>query len=1045
MIDKLIIFSIRQKYVVGFFILLILGWGSYSVYKLPIDAIPDITNNQVLIITQNPNLSAYEIEKFVSSPIELAMANIPGLVEMRSVSRFSLSNVTLIFEDDMDVYKARQMVFERLLQLKNDMPPEFGNPTLAPISTGLGEIYQYVIKTEDLKDTSFSPMEIRTVQDWLVRKRLLSSPGIADISSFGGFVKEYQAKVKPELLKATGVTMDELFQALNNGTNNTGGTYIENEETALVVRGVGLAKNLEDIGDIVIKNNGNVPVTVDDVAEVSFGSSVRYGAMTRNGEEVVGGIILMRKGENATNVIKALKLKLKEVQKALPEGLEIAPFLDREEFVSRAIKTVVTNLVEGCIIVLLVLILILGDWRAALLSASVIPLSMLIAVSLMNQFGVLGNLMSLGAIDFGMLVDSAIIVVEAVVLELTLASKEYNSRFLSIFQKEEIITNAAIKVKKSVVYGGLIILIVYVPIMTLTGIEGKMFMPMAVTVSFAIFGALLLSLTYVPMMCTLFIKPHDHHGFLEGFADKLVNTLFTAYEPLLNLALRKKWWVIAISAVLLFLGLYSFSKIGGEFIPKIDEGDYSVEIRLPVGTSLTQSTRIAKKISVHLLEEYSAEVKNVVCKIGTSEIPTDPMPMEAMDLIIGLHPIKSWNKVHEKKELTEKIAEILDQYPGITYSIMQPIENRFNDMLSGAKTDIVVKVFGDDLDILISKGNQIANILQRVQGAKDVQVQKLGGLPQISIVYDRKRMQYFGISITQVNDVLQTAFAGKKAGTIYDGEKRYDLSVRLASEDRKSIDDIRNLSVVDKDGNVIPLKEIASISVEKGPAEISRENGERRINIGCNVRGRDVESLVNEAKGLIENEVKLSTGYRIDYGGQFENLTRAKGRLSIVLPIALLVIFGLLYATFGTIKDSVIIFSAVPLAAVGGIFSLLLRGMVFSISAGVGFIALFGVAVLNGILLIGHFKLLEEQGVYNIYHKVKLGIKEKFRPILLTSAVAAFGFLPMALSHGAGAEVQKPLATVVVGGLLSATILTLVVLPIIYVLANSKKQDTFEN
>lgn len=1039
MIESLIKLSIRNKLVVLSGVILITLWGSYSITKLPIDAIPDITNNQVLIITQNPNFSAFEMEKFVSAPIELAMSNLPGLEEIRSISKASLSNVTLIFKDEMDIYLARQMVFEKLLQLKNDMPPEFGNPTLAPISTGLGEIFQYTIKPENLDDTTFSATDLRTIQDWIVRKRLLSVKGVADISSFGGFVKEYQAKVKPELLKATNVTMEELFEALQKGSNNTGGSYLEKDEIAYTIRGVGLAKNLEDIGNIVIKLNGKVPVTVNDVADVSFGSAVRYGALTRNGEEAVGGIVLMRKGENATEVIKRLKEKIKDVQKALPKGLVISPFIDREEFVSRTIKTVVKNLVEGCLIVLLVLILILGDWKAAFLSASVIPLAMLIAVSLMNQFGVLGNLMSLGAIDFGMLVDSAIIVVEAVILEMTLMLNEYGANSLDIFEREEAVTNAAIRVKKSVVFGGLIILIVYIPIMTLTSIEGKMFSPMAITVAFAIFGALLLSLTYIPVMCIWFITPHSHQNLLTKFADKLVDSLFKIYEPLLTISLRNKWLVVGISLVFMAIGIFCFKNLGGEFIPKIDEGDYNIEVRLPVGTSLSQSIKISNKISTRLLENFPNEIKNVVCKIGTSEIPTDPASFEVMDIIVNPTSKEKWKSVSTKEELTEKISQFLDEFPGLTYSIMQPIENRFNDMLSGAKTDLVIKVFGDDLDILLNEGNKIANILRSIDGAKDVQVQKIGGLPQISINYNRKRMQHYGISVSKINTILQSTFAGMKAGTIYEGERRFDLSLRLAPEYRSNLEQIKNLSIEDKNGKFVPLKEIAEIKIDKGPAEISRENGERRINVGCNVRGRDIESLVEELDQKVKNQIKLPKGYHISYGGQFENLKRAKGRLSIVVPLALMVIFGLLYATFGSFKESLIIFSAVPLAAIGGIFSLMLRNMVFSISAGVGFIALFGVSVLNGIILISEFKSQEEKGIFNIYHKVKIGIKEKFRPILLTSFVAAFGFLPMALSQGAGAEVQRPLATVVVGGLLSSTLLTLIVLPIIYVLTNEKK------
>lgn len=1038
MIEKLIAYSVKNKLVVGFFVLCLVGYGTYSVSKLPIDAQPDITNNQVLIITQNPNLAPYEIEKFITAPIELAMANIPGLVEVRSISKYSLSNVTLIFKDDVDVYRARQLVLERLKELERDMPADLGQPSLAPISTGLGEIYQYTIHHKNPEDTTYSLMDLRTIQDWIVRKRLLGTDGVADISSFGGYVKEYQAKVKPALLRTTDVTMEDLFQALEKGNGNTGGAYIEKDGIAYVIRGLGLAQSLEDIRNTIIKQNKGVPVYVKDVAEVEFGNTVRYGAMTMNGRgETVGAIVLMRKGENASRVVANIKAKVAEIQRYLPDDLVIEPFIDREVLVTRAINTVIHNLVEAFIIVVFVILLFLGDIRASLLVASVIPMSLLFAIILMNFFGIGGNLMSLGAIDFGLTVDPSIIVVESVVVGMAMALNK-NGGKLSFEQKEEQVLHSALDVKRSVTFGGLIILVVYFPILTLTGIEGKMFSPMAMTVSFAISGAILLALTYIPMMSSFVLKPHDPNH--KNFSDKFIEFLFKAYEPIIEWAFKFKYTVVALAFGMLVSVYFMFGILGGEFIPKLDEGSYNIEIRMPVGTSLEQTKVISGKIQKQFKAAYPGAITDVVAKIGTSEIPTDPMPMEAIDMIVMLKEKEEWEGVKTKEEMTEGLSKILEQYPGITFSIMQPIENRFNDMLSGAKTDIVIKIFGDDLDVLTKKGNEIANILRTLQGSADVQVQKIIGLPQIIIKYDRRLLSYYGIHVSEVNQLIQTGFGGSKAGIIYEGERRFDLSVRLAADERNGLEDLLNLQVATKSGALIPLREIAEIKFEKGPAEISRENGQRRLNVGFNVRGRDVESIVQEAQAKIKASVILPEGYSLDYGGQFENLNRAKERLAIVLPVSLLIIFGILFATFGTVGDSLLIYSAIPLSAVGGVAALLLRGMAFSISAGVGFIALFGIAVLDGILLIGHFQTLQgHHGYSNIYHRVKEGIRERFRQVLMTSTTAALGFLPMALSHGAGAEVQKPLATVVIGGLFTSTVLTLIVLPILYIIFNDRK------
>ncbi|MDX2196332.1 MAG: CusA/CzcA family heavy metal efflux RND transporter [Cytophagales bacterium] len=1087
MIDNIIIFSVKNKLIIAIFTLLIVIYGSYSLTKLPIDAVPDVTNNQVLIITQNPNLAPLEIEKFITSPIELAMANLPGLVEVRSVSRFSLSNVTLVFKDEVDVYRARQLVMERLKELEKDMPPSLAQPTLAPLSTGLGEIYQYVLRPKNPDDTSYSLMDLRTIQDWIVRKKLLGTDGVADISSFGGFVKEYQAKVKPSLLRATDVSMQELFDALENGNENTGGAYLEKDGVAYLIRGIGLAQSIDDINNTIIKQNKGVPVFVKDVADVSFGHTVRYGAMTKDGKgEVVGAVVMMRKGENATKVVTNIKTKIHEINELLPDDLVIEAFIDREAFVTRAIKTVTKNLFEAFIIVVFVIMVFLGDIRASLLVASVIPLSMLITIILMNAFGVGGNLMSLGAIDFGLTVDPSIIVVENVVVALFLAAAKSGGK-LYLSDKEDVIVRATGEIKKSVVFGGLIILVVYFPIMTLTGIEGKMFSPMAITVSFAISAAIILALTYIPMMC-VFVLPVPHSAHHEGFSDKLMNLLYKGYEPMLRLAIRYKYAVVAISVIFLVYSMFLFTKLGGEFIPKLDEGTYNIETRMPVGTSLSESKVISLNLQKVLMTEHPDEIHNIVAKIGTSEIPTDLMPIEGFDMIISPKNEDSWTKVHSKASLTESIARIYDRFPGITYSILQPIENRFNDMLSGAKTDIVIKIFGDDLAKLTNTGDQIANVLRKLNGAADVQVQKITGLPQIVVKYDRRLLSYYGIQVSEVNRIVQTAFAGSKAGIIYEGERRFDLSVRLASEDRNSLEDLTNLLIATKSGALIPLKEISDIKVEKGPAEISRENGQRKLQVGFNVRGRDIESIVLEAQQKIKESVTLPAGYTLDYGGQFENLNRAKERLAIVIPISLLIIFALLFASFGTFGDSLLVYTGIPLSAIGGILALLFTGMNFSISAGVGFISLFGIAVLNGILLISHFNTLknerdfkklevqvldsikyirsrehikspelfldkltlydvaDEMSIHDetrifktVEERVIVGIKERFRQVLMTSAAAALGFFPMAVAHGAGAEVQKPLATVVIGGLITSTILALIVLPCLYIIFNDKR------
>lgn len=1042
MIDKLIAYSTRSPFTIGVLLLCIILWGSYSLSKLPIDAVPDVTTNQVDVITNSPNLSSLEIERFITTPIEMAMANIPGLIEIRSNSKFGSSVVKLIFNDKVDTYWARQQIFERIEGVKNDIPEGAGTPVLGPASTGLGEIYQYVIRPVDFENSKYSTTEIRTIQDWVVRRKLLGLAGVADVSGYGGFTKEYQAKIRPESLKALGITVDELYQALQKGNSNTGGSYIEKENKAYTIRGIGLAKNLEDIANTVIENVNGIPVLVKDVADVEYGHALRYGALTMNGQgDVVGGSILMMKGANGNQVIADVKKRMAEIQAALPEGLIIESFVDRSKLVNAAIKTVATNLIEGALIVLVVILLLLGNIRAGLIAASVIPLSMLFAFIIMGYTGVVGNIMSLGAIDFGLLVDPAIIVVESVVLFLAVTMrkhlKENPGATFTYKQRQDIVIDATLNIKKSVVFGGLIILIVYFPILTLQGVEGKMFSPMAKTVGYAIIGALILALTYVPMMCALLLRPSKslHH---DDIGEKIVNFFLRGINPLFNVCLKHKKGVVAFALMVIFIGYIGFSRIGGEFIPKLQEGDILIDMNLPIGTPLTESISQSTNIQKFLMQEYPDEVERIVSKIGTSEIKVDPLPLESQEISVVLKDKKYWKKTKNQEELSAMFNESMKEFPGLILSIQQPIESRVNDMMSGARTDIVVQLYGSDLDMLVKKGNEIIQLVKTVPGAVDVQENKVFGLPQINIEYDRKAMALYGIKVDQINRAVQTAFGGATAGVIYEGDMRFDLTLRLVGEERVKRENIENMMIEAQNGEPVPLKELATIQEDVGPSEIGHEGLQRRVNLGFNVRERDLESVVKDVIKLVDAKVELPKGYKVTYGGEFENFSRAKSTLAIVVPISLLIILGLLYLTFGNFKDSLLIYSVVPLSAVGGVVSLLLRDMNFSISAGVGFIALFGVAVLNGILLVSHFNYLGAIGVYDLNQRVKQGLQERIRPVLMTSLVAALGFMPMALSTSVGAEVQKPLATVVIGGLIISTALTVFVLPVLYTLFTKK-------
>jgi heavy metal efflux system protein len=1042
MIEKIIRFSVQNKIIIGLFLLALIGWGSYSLYVLPIDAVPDITNNQVQIISVAPTLAANEVEQFISAPIEVSVANIPDIVELRSISRLGLSVVTVVFKDNVDIYWARQQITERVAEAKEQIPDGVTDPVLAPISTGLGEIYQYVLHIKPGYESEFNTMELRTIQDWIVRREMLGTPGVADVNSYGGFVKEYEISINPDRLHGMNISLNEIFNALAKNNQNTGSAYIEKKNNAYFVRGIGLISSIEDIENIVVKSSGNgLPILISDVAKVQFGNAPRYGAFVMDTTgEAVGGVVLMLKGKNASEVIAGVKEKIKLIEKSLPEGLEIEPFLDRTDLVNRAVGTVSRNLIEGGLIVIFVLVLLLGNYRAGLVVASVIPLAMLFAISLMNLFGVSGNLMSLGAIDFGLIVDGAVIIVESVVHKITNISgyNETGFKKMSREQMDNKVKLAAKQMMNSATFGQIIILIVYLPILALVGIEGKMFRPMAETVSFAIIGAIILSLTYVPVASALFLSRKTESK--KDISDKIMGGIHKAFTPLLNISLKRKISVVVISACLFLLSLVIFNSLGGEFIPQLEEGDLASGIMTLQGGSLSNTIETVKKANRILMTKFP-EVKHALCKIGSGEIPTDPTPMETGDYIIVMKDKKEWKSAETREEMMNKMQEELSVLKGVVFTLQQPIQMRFNELMTGSKQDVAVKIFGDNLETMSQSAEKIEKLIKGIPGIEDINIEQVTGSGQIQVIYNRAKIAQYGLSISDINQILKTAFAGNNAGVIYDEEKRFDMVVRFDKDFRSDIQDIKDLYIPLPNGNQIPLDQVAEVSIKNGTAQVSRESTKRRITVSFNVRGRDVESIIDEISELIDKKIKMPPGYYVTYGGQFENLVAAKQRLAIAVPIALLLIFILLFFTFKSIKETLIIYSAVPLSAIGGIFALYLRDMNFSISAGVGFIALFGVAVLNGIVLISEFNRLEwEEGISDIYERVRLGLKTRLRPVIITAAVASLGFLPMVISTSAGAEVQKPLATVVIGGLITATLLTLIVLPVLYILFNTKKK-----
>ncbi len=1036
--------SVQNKLLVGAFTLALVFAGVSSFLQLPIDAIPDITNNQVQVLTVSPTLATQEVEQFVTAPIEYAVRTIPGVTELRSISRFGLSVITVVFEEKINPFLARQLISEKLKIAEEMIPKGFGTPEMAPISTGLGEILHYRIEPMPGYEDRYSATELRTIQDWIVKRQLAGIPGVVEINSFGGMLKQYEVALSPERLRSFGIGVQEVFGALENANENTGGAYIEHNSNAYFIRSVGLVKSLEDIRNIVVQNDSGTPVKVGDIGEVRLGHALRYGAVSHNGEgEIVVGIVMMLKGENAAQVIERVKERLETVKKSLPEGVTISTFLDRENLVNRTIKTVRTNLTEGALIVIFVLVLLLGNLRAGLIIASVIPLSMLFALWMMRLFGVSANLMSLGAIDFGLIVDGAVIIVEATLHFLGVRALAYRTeggqelRF-SRAEMDGHVAEAAGRVMRSSVFGTIIILIVYLPILSLSGIEGKMFKPMAQTVSFALLGALLLSLTYVPAVSALVLSRKIHTG--HNFADRLMESIKKLYAPILALALKWPKFIISSTILVFLLSIGLFLRMGGEFIPTLDEGDIMMHGFLRPGTSLTQTLESHRMVQEVILENFPDEVEQVISKIGSAEIPTDPMAIETADNIILLRDKSSWTKAETKEALVGLIEEIVKQVPGMAFEFTQPIKMRFDEMMTGVRSDIAVKVFGENLDSLARIGHRVARLIGKVNGIVDVKTEQIEGLPQIVVNYNYAAIARYGLHIRDINETIRAAFAGAAASVVFENERRFDLVVRFDPAFRSDISNVRDLPLVTSNGALIPLSEVADVDILPGAAQISRDDGQRRIVVSANVRGRDIESAIQEIEAVIDRQLKLPAGYAVAYGGQFENLQAAKARLSVAVPVALLLIFVLLYFTFNSLKEGLLIFTAIPLAAVGGVFALLLRGMPFSISAGVGFIALFGIAVLNGIVLIAYLNYLEKQGISDIHARITEGALTRLRPVLMTAAVASLGFLPMALSHGAGAEVQRPLATVVIGGLVTSTLLTLVFLPALYALMFNKKE-----
>ena len=1037
MLNKILAFSLKNKLIVVLFTITIAAFGLFAVFKIPVGAVPDITNNQVQVITTSGNLSTQEIEQFITAPVEMEMANLPGVKEIRSISKFGLSVVTIVFNDNMGTYLPRQLIAEKIKSASANIPEGFGIPNMGPITTGLGEIYQYIIDVEPKYKERYTPMDLRTIQDWIVRRRLSGIYGVVEINSWGGNLKQYEIAIDPSRLKGVNLTLMDVFNAVSSNNSISGGAYIEKTNQSYFIRGDGQVKSLSDIEDIVVSNNNGIPILIKDIANVHYGYANRFGAITANGKgETVLGQIMMLKNANSKEVIKEVKKRVDDIQKNLPEGVFINPILERSELIKETSTTVAENLILGALIVFFIVLLILGNIRSALVIASMIPLALLFTISLMYVFGIDANLMSLGALDFGIIIDGAVIIIEYIALQITIKKDEIYG--LKGEEKQALLNSISFegssKMMNSAIFGQVIILIVFIPILSLSGVEGKMFHPMALAFSFAIIGAMIFGLTWLPVAASLFLKAgkkkkHDISGWIIRFVN---NT----YEPVIRWSCGHKRAVLGAALFSLLLTLFLFNRIGGEFVPTLDEGDFVIQPVLKTGTSLSKTIETTTKMENILISRFP-EVKQIVSRIGAAEVPTDPMSMEEIDMIIKLKPKKEWVNAKSKEELADKFKEALSVLQGIDYEFTQPIEMRFNELITGVRSDIAIKIFGEDLDYINQKAIDIKNLISGIPGASDVILEKTVGLPQMRIAYNRKKIAYYGLDIKMLNDYVSTAFGGQVAGTVFEGEKRFDMVTRLNKRSRTDIEDIKQLYVPLSNGKQIPLEELADIQYAEGPAKISRENTRRRVVVSVNVRNRDLQSVVRDIQATINKNITLESGNYITYGGQFENLQNATRRLMVAVPVALLLIFIFLHFAFKSFKDAIMIFTAIPLATVGGVILLWIRGMPFSVSAGVGFIALFGIAVLNGIVLIEHLKELQHSGITDMREVILTGTKNRLRPVLLTAGAAAMGFLPMAVSTGAGAEVQRPLATVVIGGLFTSTMLTMIALPLLYEIFNN--------
>ncbi len=1031
MLNKIIRFSVKHKLIIVLFVITVIVFGLFAVSHLSVGAVPDITNNQVQVITTSTNLSTQDVEQYITMPVELAMANLPGVKEIRSVSKFGLSVVTIVFDEKLGTYLPRQLIAEKILEASENIPQGFGTPIMGPVTTGLGEIYQYILDEKPGYKDRYTTMELRTIQDWIVKRQLSGIPGVVEVNTWGGFLKQYEVAINPELLRSQGITLVEVFDALKSNNDITGGSYIEKNNQSYFIRGDGTVKSLDDIRNVVVKNRNEIPILIRDIAMVQFGHANRFGAITANGEgEKVMGQVMMLKDADSQSVIKAVKNRVAEVQESLPEGIFINPIVDRSELIGRTTFTIIENLLIGIAIVILTVMVILGNIRTALIIASIIPLSLLFTLSMMYLFNIDANLMSLGALDFGIIIDGGVIVAEFIALQLnnnySMLRQIPNSQRRSWLDK--ITINGASKMMNSAIFGQLIILIVFIPIITLTGVEGKMFRPMAFTFSFAVIGASIFGMTWLPVASAMFMKPKEESRDTQS---KVMKWAYKTYYPSIIWACGHKKIIIAVAVVLLAAVVVIFPRLGAEFTPTLDEGDFVIQPVLKTGTSLEKTIEMTTQMEGILKKEF-VEVDQIVSRIGAAEVPTDPMSMEEIDMIIKLIPKKKWENAKSKEELADKFKEALSVFPGIEYEFTQPIEMRFNELVTGVRSDIAVKVFGEDLDYIADQAARIGNLAATVPGAADVIVEKTVGLPQMRVTYIRDKLAYYGVSIGDLNKYLTMAFGGETTGSVFEQERRFDLVVRFNEGFRQDIDNIRQMYVNLPNDNQVRLSELAEIEYTTGPAKISRDNTRRRVVVSVNVRGRDLQSVVKDIQQKVNDNIDLKPGYYVEYGGQYQNLQNASRRLMIVIPIALALIFLILNFAFNSLKETTIIFSAIPLSIVGGVLALWIRGMPFSISAGVGFIALFGVAVLNGIVLIEHFKELREHTDMNIHDLIIQGSMDRLRPVILTASAAALGFLPMAVSTSAGAEVQRPLATVVIGGLITSTFLTMIVLPLLY-------------